>query len=678
MFRWVILIKFLEVCNGFLLIPLRSLESQSIHFMVEYEYEYIRPGSFPTVPDSDLTSVFDVSSTPAGMRGEAVRSALRSGRCIAWNLGNTPLKQGCLKIDGKGTIDFLNNKLSSKFQPLGNKFQEGCLLTSKGRVVDRIAVASLSSECAYLLTSPGHEGIHLFQRLDPLVFPLDRVKLHDLSASTTIISLASVKKEHVKKAIEEYVVPLLDSKTPLNLPEIHKCAQWDTTSGSKIIVMPTAILPETAVTGFTLVMIKHEDSDNLDQVIWNNLIGDQSPNGPVPIGALEFDTLRIEAGMPRFGRELLGASKNSSLLTPPGPLELHWDDLIDTSKGCYLGQEGVTSVLKNPRGPPRLLYQVIFDYEGNIFDSESNGDKGNIENLTKLPQIGSELVVLGSQNQIPVGVLTSVAEPSSTGDPNMLALALVRRADSILKAMKDRGIEIDRNLGKEPFADDPLWNGGNVMAGSAMLQPPPLDPLDGVEVVVKGTFTVGVLRCIPSRRYPIGQNMFSDIGEIYDEVQPGQGEIIVNRIQRRWNPDVEATLDALFEKQEQLRTRNSTPQKKNLQSLNLSQDADQLELERALEEANRAQEKADEFAAEAQRKAAKLEMLQKRANEAMLRRRQKQQESHFENKPSKPEENNDDIIKTEAKRKAEKLAMLQRRANEAMARRQKAKQKETE
>jgi folate-binding Fe-S cluster repair protein YgfZ len=647
--------------------------------MVEYEYEYIPPGSIPTVPQSDLTSVYDVSSTPAGMRGEAVRSAIRSGRCIAWNLGNTPLQQGCIKIDGKGTIDFLNNKLSNKFQSLGNKFNEACLLTSKGRVVDRIGVATASPDRAYLLTSPGHAGVDLFQRLDPLVFPLDRVKVHDLSASSTIISLASIKKDHVQKAIEKYVIPLLDSKSSLRLPEIHECTQWETTSGSIIIVTPTAILPETAVTGFTLVVIKKDNDDNLDQVIWNNLIGEQSPNGPVPIGALEFDTLRIEAGMPRFGRELLGASKNNSLLTPPGPLELHWDKLIDTSKGCYLGQEGVTSILKNPRGPPRLLYQVIFDYEGNIFDSESDGDKGDIENLTKLPQIGSELFVLGSQNQIQVGVLTSIAEPSGTGDPNMLALALVRRSDSILKAMKEKGIEIDRNLGKEPFADDPLWNGGNAISGSAMLQPPPLDPLDGVEVVVKDSFTVGVLRCIPSRRYPLGQNMFSDIGEVYDDMEPGEGEVAVNRVQRRWTPDVEATLDALFERQEQLRTTKSAPSNEDIQSLNQSfnraQNTDQLELDRALEEARLAQEKADEFAAEAQRKIAKLEMLQKQANEAMARRKQKQQEAKVESNLPQNQETHDDSVNAEAKRKAEKLAMLQKKANEAMARRQKSKEK---
>lgn len=649
---------------------------RSAIFMAEFEYEYIPPnqGKLPSV-QSNLPSVFDVTNTPAGMRGEAVRSAIRSGRCIAWDLGGTPLQQGWIKVEGKGTLDFLNNKLSQTFSSKGQQYTEGCLLNAKGRVVDRIGAAILSSDCAYMLTSPGHAGSTLFQRLDPLVFPMDRVSLRDCSDTAKIITLASTKLEHAQKAIETYVVPLLKIKTPWSFPVENKCAHFELASGALITILPTAILPETAVSGYTIVL--EDNNDILGRTLWNNLIGEQSPNGPVEIGALEFDTLRIEGGMPLFGQELLGASKDPNAMTPAGPLELHWENLVDMNKGCYLGQEGVASMVKSPRGPPRLLYQVIFDYEGNVFNTESEGDRGDVENLTKLPEVGSDLFVLGSQNEINVGTLTSIAEPSGTGDPNMQGLALVRRADSILKAMRERGLEIDRSLGKEPFADDPLWNGGNVNVGSAIVQPPPMDPLDGVEVVVKDTFTVGVLRCIPSRRYRRGQNMFSDIGEVYDEVEPGEGEVAINRVQKKWSPEVEAALDALFDKQEQLKSTQGnalvSEGEENPISMYGSSDDDQTELDRAMEEVRQAKADADAAAAEAERKIAKMEMLQRRAADALKRRQEKKEDTAVT--PKAAEAGEGDASADEAARKAAKVARLQKQAEEAIARR-KAKQKE--
>jgi hypothetical protein len=46
-------------------------------------------------------------------------------------------------------------------------------------------------------------------------------------------------------------------------------------------------------------------------------------------------------------------------MIPPSPLELHLEAIVDLQKGCYQGQEGIASVLKNPCGPPRALYQDL-------------------------------------------------------------------------------------------------------------------------------------------------------------------------------------------------------------------------------------------------------------------------------------------------------------------------------
>mmetsp|Transcript_13665 Transcript_13665/g.20801 ORF Transcript_13665/g.20801 Transcript_13665/m.20801 type:complete len:737 (+) Transcript_13665:24-2234(+) len=677
--RMMYLTSFARICMSLQLRSeigsfLRGKRKATFIRMVELEYEYIPPNEGYIPFASDLSSSFE-GDVPAGMRGEAVRSAIRSGRCICWDLNESSLQQGWLSVKGEGTLDFLNNKLSQSFA-WDNRpyYREACLLNPKGRVIDKLGVFLQSKDHAHILTSPGHIGSSLFQRLDPLIFPLDQITLNDCSDNSKVITLASTKIEDVQVAINEYILPLLKMSTEFAFPEGANefCTKISLASGASITILPTANLPPTAVTGYTIVL--ENDKDNLGKALWKNLVSDDSPNGPIEIGALEFETLRIESGMPGFGKELTGSDKDAKR-APAGPLELHWENsMIDMDKGCYLGQEGVTSVAKNPRGPPRLLYQVIFDYENNVFDSESEGDKGNTDNLTKLPVVGSELFVLGSQNKISVGTLTSIAEPSGTGEANVVGLVLAKRADTILKAMKDCDLEIDRNLGKEPFSDDPLWNGGTLGTASAMVQPPPMDPLDGVEVVVKDSFTVGLLRSLPSRRYPMGQNMFEDITIYEPPEEPAEGEVEVNRVEKEWTPEVSAALDQLFEKQKRIAQGETAEAKGGLESVDQVMDNTvQTEIDLATEEANQAKAAAEAAAMEAQRKEAKLEMLRKQAADAMARRQAKANKNSTppmaEKKTVSEGTYEQSAEEIEAKRKAEKMETLRKRAEEAVARR---------
>jgi hypothetical protein len=91
-----------------------------------------------------------------------------------------------------------------------------------------------------------------------------------------------------------------------------------------------------------------------------------------------------------------------------------------------------------------------------------------------------------------------------------------------------------------------------------------------------------------------------------------------------------------------------------------------------MEDVRKAQADADAATAEAQRKIAKMEMLKKRADEALARRKEKQRPPATPVAENQTDEENAALA--EAKRKAEKVAMLQKQAEEAMARR-KAKQK---
>ena len=597
---------------------------------------------------SSLPSAYP-EGTPAGLRGEAVRSALRSGQSVGWNLNCCDeLQFGVVQAVGEGVLEFCNNKFTQSFvAPLegdDGSFQEACWLNARGRLMDRVGVAISAPNMAFLVTSPGHSASSLFASLDPFIFPLDQVALTDWSDSSFVFSLSSVRCQHVQSAFEQYVWPLLSqsllletstkASTPYALPPKGKSltipllAAHDNNNNNGdqkdkpnqeetlLLIIPTSGLPDCAMCGYTFAFL---GAPALGERIWEQATSAANPRGPVAVGPREFETIRIESGQAAFGREINalqqqqdGAKKSSrnagssssgapNDTTPATPLELHLGErTIDTEKGCYLGQEGIAAILKNPRGPPRSLYQVIFEDDFNIYDYESAGDRSRIANKTRMPRVGDRLFVLGSNESIAAGVLTSVAEPGSTGEPETVALALIRRADSILKQMRNLGLEMQSpSVGNS----DSLVVGtiADVRGGSGIISPPPSDPLDGLEVIVGQSFTVGKLCSVPSRRLGAGQTLYND-GELDFGSRPVENEFVVE-------------------------SNNLTHQELDTPPEPPIKDDDENGEAATVVDAAKAEAEAQATAAEAKRKAEKMEMLRKQAEAAMARRKKNKERS---------------------------------------------------
>lgn len=578
-----------------------------------FEYEYLPPN-----PDADPggeTTINNLPSsyppdTPASLRGEAVRSALLSGRCIGWNLSSTSLLSmgGILQVQGKGMRDFLNNKLTQEFSTGTESYQEACLLDAKGRVVDRLRVSIVDTDTALILTSPGHSSQKLLERLDPFIFPLDQIELTNYDNDQSFIfTLASPQWKDIEKVITEQTDLPSNAKSFSFPSRPNQHVQWELDNDTKVLVIPSTGLPSVACVGYTFVFYG-KNTNSVGSKLWNHLIGESNMDGPINVGALEYESLRVEAGQPAFGKEI-GLTKDLKT----SPLEIHWqDETINMDKGCYLGQEGIASTAKNPRGPPRTLYQVMFEDDLNIYESQSRGDNSGFENLTKPPKSGDKLFALGSNEQLSVGTLTSVAEAGGSGDRNIYALALIRRADSIMKRMKEFDLEIPS------YSDDFV---DMVDDGSGMIAPPPMDPLDGLEVIVEESFTVGTLKVIPSRRIRRGGNMFDDSIVVDDleasgtKSQSEEGEIVVTQ-----SPTSDDDND-FGEIQKGTEEASLLPEFVSIQKTKT--DTSELLRKRA------EQAKEEEAAlAEAKRKEEKMELLKKRAEEALARRKKKAQDKN--------------------------------------------------
>mmetsp|Transcript_7246 Transcript_7246/g.11887 ORF Transcript_7246/g.11887 Transcript_7246/m.11887 type:complete len:738 (-) Transcript_7246:45-2258(-) len=684
-----------------------------------------------------LSSAYD-RNLPAALVGEAVRSALRSDRGICFDFTTDRYASehsesqllSVIQVKGEGTESFINAKFSrsipkhkvvgesesnaSMLVRKGHAF-ETAYLSAKGRIIDRLLVISFSGneegneDESLLITSPGNSGNTLYNQLSPLVFPMDKVTLNNFATTaetaskvkTNVITLACSSLSDAQHSLRTNILDLLQMKSDeLEFPPNGVCHHYRVGgSADAYITEHTFLSPETC-RGYTIVFQESVSSSDslIAEQVWQRLTAEDNDLGPVGVGSLEYNTLRVEGGWAGYGHEITGDgpkklskleaamkeklakrrsrsasadnhNRNDSNSLPQdenagtdnvdevyyskaNPLELHLEHLVDTEKGCYQGQEGVASLLKNKRGFPRQLYQVVFYDAENDFDDDFGAfslintvndealrsfqqiqkEADPLANDTRQPRAGDKLYALGSSEKIQVGTITSVAEPNGTGDRTTIAMAMIRRPGSILKAIKDMGLDPPRwweadGQDDDEGGSDPM-NIAKETDESGIMMPPPLDALVNLEVVLEGTYTVGRLRSIPSRRMKSSMKN-TDVASLLDYEQ--RGEIV----------DTSDDGPALFKYQftdAEIETKSMTGEDQMPQSLTYNEngigkeeeeeeeDDDDIITDEQIAQAEKEAAEAEAAAAEAKRKAEKLAQLKARAEAAMAARRKKKQQ----------------------------------------------------
>lgn len=693
---------------------------------------HANPSTVEENQQCQLSSAYD-RNLPASMVGEAVRAALRSDRGICFDFTSDRYASGqsksqllsVIQVKGEGTESFINAKFSrsipnhevigggqntaSALVRKGHSF-ETAYLSAKGRIIDRLLVLSFSGskeegneDDSFLITSPGNSGNTLYNQLSPLVFPMDKVTLNNFAASaetesmvkTNVITLACSSLSNAQHSFRTNILDLLQMKSDeFEFPPNGACYHYRLGgSADAYIAEHTFLSPETC-RGYTIVFQESTSSAEplLAEQVWQRLTAEENDMGPVGVGSLEYDTLRVEGGWAGYGNEITGDgpkklskleaaikeklakrrsradstdNQNESNSSPQevkgtentdevyyskaSPLELHLQHLVDTEKGCYQGQEGVASLLKNKRGFPRQLYQVVFYDAENDFDDDFGGafslintvndealrsfqqmqkEADPLANDTRQPRAGDKLYALGSSEKIQVGTITSVAQPNGTGDRTTIAMAMIRRPGPILKAIKDMGLDPPRWWEADDLDGDNSdpRNIAKETDDSGIMMPPPLDALVNLEVVLEGTYTVGRLRSIPSRRMKNSKN--TDVASLlnYEE----RGEIV----------DARDDGPALFKYQftdAEIETKNMSGEDQVPPSLSYSdsgideeeeeeEDDDEIITDEQIAQAEKEAAEAEAAAAEAKRKAEKMAQLKARAEAAMAARRKKKKQ----------------------------------------------------
>ena len=290
------------------------------------------------------------------------------------NVGITDVSyRGRHQLTGEDRAKFLHRIISNDVESLTTgQGTYAMLLTHRGKIIADLNITVLEDTISIDTASENTES--LFNELDKYIIA-DDVELSDVTAETGAIAV------HGPKSAD-----LIQSVLGLNglaaLPERHNCVrEADGDFKHTIVCVRT---DSTGEIGWTL----YTAAEALIS-LWETLMAEGVRFNVQPIGWNALESLRIEAGVPRYGTELTDAVI---------PLEAELEHAIDFEKGCYIGQE-IVARMKYRGHPNRLLRGLEIDGKpirklqpnAKVFD----GDKevGWVTSSTFAPTLAKEIAL---------------------------------------------------------------------------------------------------------------------------------------------------------------------------------------------------------------------------------------------------------------------------------------------
>ena len=285
--------------------------------------------------------------------------------------------RGRHRLTGEDRAKFLHRIISNDVESLATgQGTYATLLTHRGKIIADLNISVLE-DSIHIETAPETTET-LFNELDKYIIA-DAVELSDVTVETGAIAA------HGPKAAD-LITAALDIDALATLSARDNCfRKADADFEHAITCVRTDNTGEVGYTFYTEAAALRP--------LWERLMTEGTRFNARPIGWNALESLRIEAGIPRYGTEL-----TDSVI----PLEAELAHAIDFEKGCYIGQE-IVARMKYRGHPNRLLRGITLDTtlpprdygklpaEARVF----NGDKevGWITSATFAPTLGKPIAL---------------------------------------------------------------------------------------------------------------------------------------------------------------------------------------------------------------------------------------------------------------------------------------------
>ena len=273
--------------------------------------------------------------------------------------------RGRLRFTGSDRAAYLHRIISNDVEGLAvGEGNYATILTNRGKIIAGMKVCVLE-ESIDIETNAETTSI-LFQELDKYLIA-DDVTIEDFTEQAGAVGVHGPKSAELLK--DAYGFDVRD------LPEYHSVV--DEIDGQRIVCVRAN---ETGELGYNLCTA----SESIER-LWDTILTKGRAFSAEPVGLTALNSLRIEAGIPRYGAEL-----GDSIF--PGEAEL--ENAISYEKGCYIGQE-IVARMKYRGHPNRLLrgFEIASDILPQKGDLLFNGDKeiGWITSAVISPTLGKTI-----------------------------------------------------------------------------------------------------------------------------------------------------------------------------------------------------------------------------------------------------------------------------------------------
>ncbi|MCB8949115.1 MAG: folate-binding protein YgfZ [Ardenticatenaceae bacterium] len=283
---------------------------------------------------------------------------------------------GVLIFSGETRFDLLNRMSTQKILSMDKGEGTATILTTDiGRIIDRLRLYATNSTL-YALTSENNSD-NIARYLMRFVFFQDDFRIQDVSKETVIFGVYGPQAQ--QKVVE---AGFPDEELPLH--------HWRQVKFGEI----TAYLHRTDPIHGAGYFVMGEEKDR--EALWQRLLD----TSLVVADTDAFNYLRIEAGLPRYGREL-----TSDYI----PLEANlWDD-VSFSKGCYIGQEIIARMESRGRLAKKLVQLTADGPLEAGSNLQANGKNAGTVTSTAVGPHGTiglgyvKTSVLDSENELMVG-----------------------------------------------------------------------------------------------------------------------------------------------------------------------------------------------------------------------------------------------------------------------------------
>jgi folate-binding protein YgfZ len=281
--------------------------------------------------------------------------------------------RGRMRVAGSEAIMFLNGLITNDMKTLEeNHWMDAAFPNVQGRLIAAVRVVRLADESTNGKTSPAflletepatHESV--LKTIARFTMAGD-FRVTDLTSETTLLSVQGDGATEIARKVLGEAVARIPNDGALAI-------DWQQS------VVTVVRATHTGEDGFDLIVNTTEAV-----AIWDSLI----EAGAQPVGHDALETLRIEAGIARYGRDM----DETNVVT-----ETNLDDAVSFTKGCYIGQE-IIARIKYRGHVAKKLSGLVFEQDepievGTTIKSAEGKDIGRVTSVARSPRLNRTIAL---------------------------------------------------------------------------------------------------------------------------------------------------------------------------------------------------------------------------------------------------------------------------------------------